>query len=61
MVNGKALCIVFKIRSFCSFVLPPLILLNAAFSILNDTGAVTERVQEAHQNKNCPMMLLFPG
>ncbi|XP_078158342.1 lysophospholipid acyltransferase LPEAT1-like isoform X4 [Carex rostrata] len=24
------------------------------------SGAVTERVQEAHQNKNCPMMLLFP-
>ncbi|KAJ3696361.1 hypothetical protein LUZ61_000066 [Rhynchospora tenuis] len=24
------------------------------------SGAVIERVQEAHQNKNCPMMLLFP-
>jgi len=24
-------------------------------------GAVTERIQRAHQQKNAPMMLLFPG
>lgn len=31
------------------------------FSFYLHTGAVTERIQRAHQQKNSPMMLLFPG
>jgi hypothetical protein len=46
-LSSKVACFI----QFCLFLL----------SNLCHTGAVTERIQRAHRQKNSPMMLLFPG
>jgi hypothetical protein len=46
-LSNKVACFI----QFCLFLL----------SNLCHTGAVTERIQRAHRQKNSPMMLLFPG